>query len=213
MKLNGKKLLFLGDSITEGTGVETPENIYLNRLARMTGARAALNFGIGGTTLGRNRSPGWRTGAFVVRAQTLPEEAWDADVAFVFGGVNDYGVGDAAFGPADSCDPFEINGALNIIVRSLRGMNPRMEIVFLSPICRPGDDAPHPVTGQPLQAYAELVRQAALRSGCSFCDLFHLFAPGDEQTCRAWIPDGLHPNDEGHRILAETILRFLNTLA
>ena len=211
MELKGKTLLFLGDSITEGTGVAQAENIYLNRLGRMNGAAQVINCGVGGTTLARNRAEGWRTGAFVVRAQTLPEEAWQADVAFIFGGTNDYGVGDAPFGPEDSCSPFEVNGAVNIIIRTLRGMNPDVTIVLLSPIRRMGEDALHAVTHQPLAGYVELLRKAALRHGVHFCDWFHagLFDPESPEDRALYIPDGLHPNDAGQGILAEYLNRFV----
>lgn len=212
--LKGKKLLFLGDSITEGTGVAETENIYLNRLRHMTGAAQALNYGIGGTSLARNKAAGWRTGAFVVRAQTLPEEAWDADVAFIFGGTNDYGIGDAAFGRADSSNPFEINGALNIIANTLREMNANMRIVMISPIRRQGEETPNPVTGQPLSEYVALLEQAAERLALPFCDLFHaaLFNPEDPEQRRLYLPDGLHPNDDGHRLLAETLLKQITEI-
>lgn len=214
MDLRGKKLVFLGDSITEGTGVEHEENIYLNRLGRMTGAAQVLNYGIGGTTIARNKAEAWRTGSFVVRAQTWPDEAWNADVTFIFGGTNDYGVGDALFGDEDSCNPFEINGALNILVPTLRGMKADMKIVLLSPIRRMGDGAPNAATNQPLEGYVELLRKAAARQHVYFCDLFHanLFDPECPEQRRMYIPDGLHPNDEGQRILAEKVMQWVSNL-
>lgn len=214
MELKGKKLLFLGDSITEGTGVNEEKNIYLNRICRMAGAAQALNYGIGGTSIARNKAPGWRTGAFVVRAQTLPEEAWDADVAFIFGGTNDYGIGDGLFGEEDSCNPFEINGALNIIVQSLRGMNEKMRIVIISPVRRQNEEAPNAATGKPLKDYVELLRRAAERLSLPFCDLFHtdLFDPEDEAQRALYIPDGLHPNDDGHQRMAEALLKQITSI-
>lgn len=214
MNLYGKTLLFLGDSITEGTGVAQEENIYLNRLGRFTGASRVLNYGIGGTSIARNKAEMWRTGSFVVRAQTLPDEAWHADVAFIFGGTNDYGIGDALFGDENSCNPFEINGAVNILIPTLRGMRADMKIILLSPIRRLGDGASNTATNQPLEAYVELLRQAAARHNVHFCDLFHedLFDPEDPEQRRRYIPDGLHPNDEGHQVLAEKILQLVSNL-
>lgn len=49
MKLEGLKINFLGDSITEGVGVSTPENIYWNRLSRDCNLAEARGYGIGGT--------------------------------------------------------------------------------------------------------------------------------------------------------------------
>ncbi len=214
MNLYGKTLMFLGDSITEGTGVKDEKNIYLNRLGRSAGARRVLNYGIGGTSIARNKAEMWRTGSFVVRAQALPDEAWHADVAFIFGGTNDYGIGDALFGDENSCNPFEINGAVNILIPTLRGMKADVKIVLLSPIRRLGDGVPNRATNQPLEAYAELLRKAAARHHVYFCDLFHedLFDPECPGQRRRYIPDGLHPNDEGQGVLAEKILQLVAKL-
>lgn len=214
MELRGKNLVFLGDSITEGTGVAVDENIYLNRLQKMTGAASVLNLGIGGTSIARNKAENWRTGSFVVRAQNFPEAVWHADVTFIFGGTNDYGIGDAQFGAGDSSSPFEINGAVNILVRTLRGMKEDMEIILLSPIRRMGENEQNKFTKQTLKEYVVLLRDAAARNNVRFCDLFHaeMFDPEDAEQRRQYIPDGLHPNDNGHRILADTILRLVSEL-
>ena len=56
MELKGKKIAFLGDSITEGCGVSTIENVYWNVLARKTGAEG-YGYGIGGTRIARRTEP------------------------------------------------------------------------------------------------------------------------------------------------------------
>lgn len=38
MELSGKKIVFLGDSITEGVGVKNPENRFVDRIEKETGA-------------------------------------------------------------------------------------------------------------------------------------------------------------------------------
>ncbi len=48
MELKGKKIAFLGDSITEGVGVADMENVYWNRIAKATGAQS-YGYGISGT--------------------------------------------------------------------------------------------------------------------------------------------------------------------
>ena len=214
MELRGKNLVFLGDSITEGTGVALDENIYLNRLRQMTGAASALNLGIGGTSIARNKDENWRTGSFVVRAQTFPEAVWHADVTFIFGGTNDYGIGDAQFGDEESCSPFEINGAVNILVCTLRAMKADMEIVLLSPLRRMNEVTTNVATNQPLNAYVELLRKAADRNHVHFCDLYHanLFDPECSVQRQRYIPDGLHPNDEGHRLIAEKVAQLVSQL-
>ena len=57
MDIRGKKINFLGDSITEGCGVANKENIFHARLAKEYGLAAARNYGIGGTRIAPQHKP------------------------------------------------------------------------------------------------------------------------------------------------------------
>ena len=46
MELKGKKILFLGDSITEGHGTSSPEDRFSNLIEKQEGA-VCYNYGIG----------------------------------------------------------------------------------------------------------------------------------------------------------------------
>ena len=59
------KLVFLGDSITEGVGASRPENNYVNVVAKMLGC-VVENYGIGGTRIARQMS-------------VSPDTRWDLD--------------------------------------------------------------------------------------------------------------------------------------
>lgn len=39
MELKGKKIAFLGDSITEGYGASAPDKVYWNLMGEMTGRK------------------------------------------------------------------------------------------------------------------------------------------------------------------------------
>lgn len=56
MQLKGKKVLILGDSITEGVGVSSTEKRYADVFAKMTECRV-LNYGICGTRYAKKRIP------------------------------------------------------------------------------------------------------------------------------------------------------------
>ena len=45
MELEGKKVNFLGDSITQGVGVEKAENLYVNRLKEECRFAVVRNYG------------------------------------------------------------------------------------------------------------------------------------------------------------------------
>lgn len=52
MELKNKKVLFLGDSITAGTGVSSPEKCYVSVFGKISGA-IVTNYGIGGTRIAK----------------------------------------------------------------------------------------------------------------------------------------------------------------
>ena len=56
MKLEGKTILFLGDSITEGMGASDISKCYVSLIAANEGANC-INYGISGTRIARQRKP------------------------------------------------------------------------------------------------------------------------------------------------------------
>ena len=100
MELQGKRLVFLGDSLTEGAGSSAPDKRYWEQVAKQTGAVCFAD-GQGGTQIAPQQHPRPETEApylyhpFIDRVSSLPEQA---DVVVVFGGVNDFFQGDAPVG-------------------------------------------------------------------------------------------------------------------
>jgi len=94
MELKGKKINFLGDSITEGHGASCVENRFTDIIAREEGI-VMRNYGIGGTRFAKqakpSENPRWDLD-FLSRAKEMDE---DADAVVIFGGTNDFGHGDA----------------------------------------------------------------------------------------------------------------------
>lgn len=56
MDLKGKKILFLGDSITAGVGASSPENCFVGIIEKETGA-VCKNLGIGSTCVSKELEP------------------------------------------------------------------------------------------------------------------------------------------------------------
>ena len=57
MDIRNKKILFLGDSITEGFGPQDINNVYWKRLEQNCGC-TSVGFGISGTRIARQQNPG-----------------------------------------------------------------------------------------------------------------------------------------------------------
>ena len=96
MELFGKKINFLGDSITEGCCATTPELGYVEVMKQLYGLQKVRNYGIGGTRIARQLKPSAEPRWDLDYLSRVPEMDEEADVVVVFGGTNDFGDGDAA---------------------------------------------------------------------------------------------------------------------
>ena len=125
MILKGKKVNFLGDSITEGAGVSCDEARFSDILARECEFAEMRNYGIGGTRIAEQRIvPGeWVDERDYCRRYKTMDP--DADIIVVFGGTNDYGHGDAEFGDTNSRDRYTFCGALNCLIEALKTNFPK----------------------------------------------------------------------------------------
>ena len=161
MELKGKKVNFLGDSITEGTGTSCDEMKFSEILRREADLAEARNYGIGGTRIAEQRivEGEWvDTRDYCRRYKTMDP---DADIIIVFGGTNDYGHGNADFGTPMAKTPETFCGALNYLMKGLIEMYPTSEIVFLTPIQREGGEYPNS-RGYTLKMYVDAIKEAAV---------------------------------------------------
>lgn len=220
MDLKNKKIVFLGDSITEGIGVEIPENRYVDRVAAQTGA-ICKNFGISGTRIAKQTVPSasksWDKD-FISRVPDLDD---DADIIIVFGGTNDWGHGDAKLGNFENHDSFTFYGGLHTLYTALIEKYPASQIVVLTPLHRIGElshivreDMPQANKPYVLKDYVNIIREVAEYYSIPVLDLFKTsgIQPEIDIIKEKYIPDGLHPNDNGHKLLANKIIKFLETM-
>ena len=105
MNIKGMKVNFLGDSITEGTGVADQNCRFDNRIAKLCQLSAVNNYSIGGTRLAHQIHPSEKPRydlCFCGRAYDMDPSA---DMVVVYGGVNDFIHGDAPFGEMGDTTP------------------------------------------------------------------------------------------------------------
>lgn len=208
MELNGLKIAFLGDSITEGVGTTAPENIFHQIISRKYSLSAAYNCGIGGTRIAKQTDPLFHCCHrydmyFSLRVETLPK---DVDAIVVFGGTNDFGHGDSMIGDTDSDDIYTFCGALNRLITSLKTTFPNSKIIFMTPLRRKTEAVPN-INGYILKDYVDSIIKVTQKYNIPVIDLFRsdILDPNDEQV----LPDGLHPSDKGNAIMAEYIAKEL----
>ena len=224
MELQNKIIDFLGDSITEGSGVtDTQNNRYDNVLKRTAGLAATYNYGIGGTRLAHQSTPSEKPRydlCFCGRAYDLNR---DADIIVVYGGINDYIHGDAPVGEMGDRTPATFCGAVYFLMNLLRTEYADKTVVFMSPArCyfnEVSSDSPSTrpqkrADAMPVLGYVNIIKETAKQFDIPVLDLYHDLGidPNDPEDRAKYTADGLHFNDAGHQILAAKLKVFLEAL-
>ena len=136
----------------------------------------------------------------------------DADLIVVFGGTNDFGHGDAPLGTMDDKSVYTFYGAVQSLFNDLKMHYSNDQIIILTPLHRFRSEEesmePH------LDEYVGIIRDQAREYQFHVLDLYEKskIHPRLENVREMLVPDGLHPNDEGHAILAKEIIDFLCAL-
>ena len=217
MQLKGATINILGDSITEGVGASCQANRYADVLAREFGAHVN-NYGLSGSRIARQRFPTQEIRDFCMRFTEMDERA---DAVVVFGGTNDFGHGDAPIGTFDDRDPSTFCGACHFLMSGLIARYCGKPIVIVTPLHRLCEEDPEgDGTGRKLDVravladYRTILMETAGYYGLPVLDLYATsgMQPRHPVARARLMPDGLHPSDEGHAILARRIGEFLKTL-
>ena len=216
MILEGKTINILGDSITEGVGASCEANRYADVLAREFGVKVN-NYGISGSRIARQRiNTGERHERdFCMRMEEMDETA---DVVVVFGGTNDFGHGDAPLGTMDDRTPWTFYGACHVLMSGLMDRYCGKPVVIMTPLHRTAEDCPDgDGSGRRmgntalLSEYRRILMEVAAYYAFPVLDLYATsgMQPRHPVSCERLMPDGLHPSDEGHAILARRLGNFL----
>ena len=222
MNLKGLKINFLGDSITQGSGASCPDNVYHAVLKREAELAEARNYGIGGTRIAvQTPTPEkeWNDvvdkNSFCERFNEMDD---DADVVVVFGGTNDYGHGSAPIGRFSDRTPDTFYGACHYLFSGLMRKYIGKTIVIMTPLHRCRETVAARVTLTApyynLKGYVDIIREVAEYYSLPVLDLFKEsgIQPEIPEIMAKYMPDGLHPSDDGNRVIATKLKAFLERL-
>jgi lysophospholipase L1-like esterase len=209
MDIRGKKINFLGDSITQGVGVSSVDNCFVSLIAERYSSECR-NYGIGGTRIARQKTPSSTPSFdldFCMRADGMAD---DADIVFVFGGTNDFDHGDAPIGTMLDRTPDTFYGALHTLYTKLTEKYSGKTVVVATPLHRLVERN----SSGTLSQYVSIIKEVAEYYAFPVLDLYATsgIQPVIAITREKYVPDGLHPNDAGHLILADKISAFLHNL-
>ena len=214
------KIAFLGDSITLGYALEDRSKRYSTLVCADLGAEE-INHGITGTLVARaglSREDGT---AYVDRLDAV----LDADVTVIFGGTNDYFWSDRPIMPPEGeCAVEYFNCAIHDICRRIKDARADKPTLIVTPYPHHGignfkggehfkDKSEHDTSevnfnGQVISDYIDAINNVCAKYGIPVLDL-HKVGGFDWRTMTV---DGCHPNNEGHRWLADKVTEAIRKL-
>lgn len=198
----GKVWNVLGDSITQGTGTTIKYHDYLKTELGFT---TVNNYGIGGSTVGK-KDVGDTSNSMALRYTTMGA----ADIITVFGGTNDAS-GVTPLVPLGTMADRTVDtfyGAYHVLLNGLIEKYVGKKIAVFTMIIR------YSVANSLMNQYAQAIREVAAFYSIPCLDLFssaNIYSYSTNVKA-AIIPDGIHPNEAGHRIMADRIGAFLKSI-
>ncbi len=127
--LNGKRILFFGDSLLSGYGLDDYRQSWCSLLGSQYGV-IGTNESVAASTFGTAASEKYEPGGSYkpISQRALP--AGDFDVVFVSGGGNDWYCGIPLGTDLESRDTSNYTGALNTVIDRIRAAYPNALILF-----------------------------------------------------------------------------------
>ena len=154
---------------------------------------------------------------FCGRAYNLYKKS---DIIVVYGGVNDYIHGDAPFGQIGDKTPATFCGGVEFLMNILPELYPQAKIIFMTPAhCMHGGISDNMPSGnknkaddaKPLYEYVNIIEKTAKLHNINVLNLFERLPinPNISEDFEKYTVDGLHFNENGHAVLADLLLSFI----
>ena len=204
--LKGKKIVFLGDSITAGNGgtltLDGSGLDYTNFIAKYTDA-SIVNLGIGGAPFEGSDNDD----ALVHRYTDIPK---DADIIVLFAGINDLFAGSEKFGSLSKLEEGTYCGDIHETFQQISKRHPDADVHVI--ITYPNKmEEYQQFINENWQDYADVQIKLAKRFGFHIINLYEegFMDSGDNKIRNAFFKDDIHPDDLGSEILGRHILVHL----
>ncbi len=212
-----KTMNILGDSITWGYNPNTGEQIEKNYsilLKERLNLKELRNYGINSSTLADNKI------SYEPMCNRYKNMDDNADIVAIFGGTNDYGREDfeVQLGKINDLGTATIYGALNNMCIGLKQKYPNSVIFFITPIQRAyidrGCNFKYATNIKnrlkySLEDVVNAIKEVCKKNNILVFDLYNNCDINTIEDCIKYIPDGLHPTEEYHKILANKIYDYI----
>lgn len=210
------KITILGDSLTEGSNLDPEDRdkySYPAVLQEILGCKEIVNLGIGGSTVSSLGDY-----AMVERYTDIPK---DSDIIIVFGGSNDmlfenkWDYGELEYGVRVKSEPTfcgDLNELLHEMQKRYQEDNERnyCKLIYINPPATTLSTAFYNINPEnllPQKEFAKAINQIASEYNFEVIDFYNnnILNSHDRDVNEQFIPDGIHCNEEGYRIMAEHI--------
>ncbi len=185
-----KKIAFFGDSIVQGynkdndTGVLAMYKPWASLVAEESASDNYTNYGIGGALVYDNN---WKSCA------RNASKIIGYDIVFVCAGTNDYG---------NKVATADFTSAFSSMLDTLITNNTK--VVVMTPVRRTSEASNPPMT---FDGYCEKEIEIAVSKSCDVIETHVLTNSAEFKSC---LLDNLHPNERGHRIIADIVLDWMS---
>ena len=234
-QLSGKNIVFYGDSITAGhstTGFSynnsaQSQNSYPYLLTKEYGC-GYRNYAVSGAKFTHSIAVSSNSASGVQGIYEHEKDNKWADIVFIAYCTNDFtncaeiGNLNLSANSYDSVNTFA--KAINFAVYTLKQHNPDVKIVFLTPLNRMKSNMPNHIYNHITDLYLkedfgesiiERVRQLNEKGydgDVIAIDMWDCFTKEEISPNTTYTVDGLHPNDLGHRKMADYIIDYLENM-
>ncbi len=198
----------LGDSITAGYLTTKTYHQYIQENLDIG---VVNNYGIAGTEI---CTSGCFPNPFVSRYMNMDTAG---DVITVFGGVNDY-KHNTILGTMDSRENSTFYGALHTICKGLYDSYPNSKYGFFTPLrfydIKSSNGELANLKSHKFIDYVNAIKEVCTYYSIPVLDLYTMagLTPDVPKVRARQMPDGLHPNEEGHKVISSKIQSFLESL-
>lgn len=195
-RFKGKKIVFLGDSITVGF-VDQP---FANLVAENMGM-TLVNLAVSGSHVT------YETGETVKSIYaTRGDIPTDADLICIAGGTNDFGH-NKPMGSATSTSFYDFYGAYKIMIDWIQQNRPNATLFCMTPLHRE-NDAVENTLGYILEDYVNVIKDVCEDRGVPVLDLFSRGELNPNITAHKtnFANDGLHPFQPIHNRIGNQII-------
>lgn len=213
--LEGKIWVFLGDSITFGTGVSEGHD-YPTLIKNKYGVNV-INGAIAGGRYAKVDGSSANDRVIIQQIINQAEYIKKADIISIKCGTNDF-ANVVQFGEVNSTSEFTFNGGINNAISAIYALNPKIRIVLFTPIYRAtqsytddknSDD--FALGGKYLHEYCTEIENAGKRHHVPVFNLNDISGI-NRYNANIMLSDKLHLSDAGSEFLAPTIHGCVATL-